>query len=567
MADGATGNIINTAKVPDLTPNTQRHGLAEALRSVLREPFAENDPIHECGTAALSIIAKRPDDVIRLAHEKIHSIRYQDVPASWLRLYTEGSLWKALKIIDEECGRNQEPLKAGRRHELDPSPTAASRNGEAYRGERGEQEQERDWIADVVKALDMALIVAGAPLRDGLIEQVVDHLSALAEHSPLTAPPKSTEPPAKRRKISPISPPPSAIPMTFPSSPSTRPALRYPIPRVHDLSLEAFEAHLNNVREPIIITGALDHWPALSDPERAWSNPRYLMRKTVGGRRLVPVELGRSYTAENWGQRIITFGEFMAGYMLKEPGSKGRLRTAATDHIPDDESGERKGNGDGGAEAEAQPADPPQTGYLAQHPLLTQIPSLRSDISIPDYCYIRPPSSISPAPSSSPSSSPSPPSPPSPSPPPSQDPLLNAWFGPANTISPLHTDAYHNIFAQVVGAKYFRLYSPAQGKVLYPRGVEAGGVDMGNTAQVDLDEYVGLFEDGEGDGGDGNGKGETERDREERRKAFEEAYPGFREAEFVEGVVGPGECLYIPPGWWHYVRSLEASFSVSFWWN
>jgi ribosomal protein L16 Arg81 hydroxylase len=25
--------------------------------------------------------------------------------------------------------------------------------------------------------------------------------------------------------------------------------------------------------------------------------------------------------------------------------------------------------------------------------------------------------------------------------------------------------------------------------------------------------------------------------------------------------------LYIPPFWWHYVRALTPSFSVSFWWG
>ena len=36
---------------------------------------------------------------------------------------------------------------------------------------------------------------------------------------------------------------------------------------------------------------------------------------------------------------------------------------------------------------------------------------------------------------------------------------------------------------------------------------------------------------------------------------------------FHQCVLGPGELLYIPRHAWHYVRSLETSFSVSFWWG
>jgi lysine-specific demethylase 8 len=39
----------------------------------------------------------------------------------------------------------------------------------------------------------------------------------------------------------------------------------------------------------------------------------------------------------------------------------------------------------------------------------------------------------------------------------------------------------------------------------------------------------------------------------------------YEELKYVECVLMPGDMLYIPPRWWHYVRALDASASVSFW--
>ena len=218
------------------------------------------------------------------------------------------------------------------------------------------------------------------------------------------------------------------------------------------------------------------------------------MEKTFGGRRLIPVEIGRSYTDEGWGQSIITFKDFMQRYLLSEERQLEKV------------------------------------GYLAQHDLFSQIPSLRNDISIPDYCYTSPP----PPPVGTPLEKKSIPQ--------LDEPLLNAWFGPPRTISPLHTDPYHNILCQVVGKKYLRLYNPWESEKLYPRGVEEGGIDMCNTSQVDVEAV-------------------------DQESGADNAFPLFRTAPYVETILSEGECLYIPAGWWHYVRSLTVSFSVSFWWN
>ena len=294
---------------------------------------------------------------------------------------------------------------------------------------------------------------------------------------------------------------------------------------------------------------SIQHWPALE--ERPWSVPGYLLEQTLGGRRLVPVEIGKSYTDDGWGQRIISFREFMATYMLGAQSPEGLDQdnmAGVEGHI---EGGMNLNQDDTTQETSQDKAK--QTGYLAQHDLFAQIPSLRADISIPDYCYCEP----APSPHLThikPTSK-------------LDEPLLNAWFGPAGTVSPLHTDPYHNILVQVVGYKYVRLYAPHQTAKLYPRSIDESGVDMSNTSQVDLDKGMAVWpeiscwktqvEDADVDA--------TE--LEETRKEFEERYPDFKKAEYVDSILGPGECLYLPVGWWHYIRSLTLSFSVSFWFN
>ena len=44
-------------------------------------------------------------------------------------------------------------------------------------------------------------------------------------------------------------------------------------------------------------------------------------------------------------------------------------------------------------------------------------------------------------------------------------------------------------------------------------------------------------------------------------------FPRFATLPFKECILGPGEALYMPPGYWHFVKSLDVSFSVTFWWR
>jgi lysine-specific demethylase 8 len=202
------------------------------------------------------------------------------------------------------------------------------------------------------------------------------------------------------------------------------------------------------------------------------------------------------------------------------------------------------------AGSDARPRQKP-TAYLAQHPLLTQLPSLRADIAVPDLCYTSPPRRYLPGSHVEEDED-------------DEEPRLNAWFGPAGTITPLHTDPSHNLLAQVVGRKYVRLYDPqAATDAMRPRGKDAGGVDMGNTSSWDVGAEEGWDErqsSTDGDAHDGSGdelcEGSSTADTQK-----------FSDIPFVDCILEPGDTLYIPLGWWHYVRGLTVSFSVSFWWN
>eukprot|EP00794_Sanderia_malayensis_P015906 gene15906-17506_t len=235
------------------------------------------------------------------------------------------------------------------------------------------------------------------------------------------------------------------------------------IPRVSAPSLHTFQMTYMESENPVVITNAMEHWPSMT--KRRW-NIEYIRSKA--GYRTVPIEIGDRYTSNDWTQKLLSINEFIE--MFIENPKKDRK------------------------------------GYLAQHQLFDQIPELRSDICIPDYCCLGGDD---------------------------DDVKINAWFGPGGTISPLHQDPYENIFAQVVGEKYIRLYDRKYSKLVYPH--ESHLLD--NTSQVDVEN------------------------------PDIQKFPLFAEAPYTESVIREGELLYIPAKCWHYVRSLSLSFSVSFWWS
>lgn len=103
------------------------------------------------------------------------------------------------------------------------------------------------------------------------------------------------------------------------------------------------------------------------------------------------------------------------------------------------------------------------------------------------------------------------------------------WIGSSGTCSGLHTDLKDNIFAQIVGTKKVFLVPMNQTHLSYPF------IDNLVNSQVDPENYS------------------------------IEKFPKFARADVYETTVGPGDVLFIPRGWWHYLRSEQPSISINHW--
>jgi ribosomal protein L16 Arg81 hydroxylase len=100
------------------------------------------------------------------------------------------------------------------------------------------------------------------------------------------------------------------------------------------------------------------------------------------------------------------------------------------------------------------------------------------------------------------------------------------WYGPAGTVTPLHHDLTNNFMAQVRGRKCVKLVAPYESADVYNNRHCYSPVD---PEKPDLARF-----------------------------------PKFADVRVIDVVIGPGDLFFLPVGWWHHVRGLEISITMTF---
>ncbi|XP_071103195.1 HSPB1-associated protein 1 homolog [Haliotis cracherodii] len=108
------------------------------------------------------------------------------------------------------------------------------------------------------------------------------------------------------------------------------------------------------------------------------------------------------------------------------------------------------------------------------------------------------------------------------------------WIGSGGASTPCHYDTYgYNLVAQLHGRKRWHLFPPSSTEALYPTRLpyeESSVFSEVNVGQPDLSKH-----------------------------------PLFKESQAVVVTLEPGQVLYVPRHWWHYVECLHTAISINTW--
>jgi hypothetical protein len=127
------------------------------------------------------------------------------------------------------------------------------------------------------------------------------------------------------------------------------------------------------------------------------------------------------------------------------------------------------------------------------------------------------------------------------------------WLGSANYTTGLHCDPGDTLLFQIFGHKRVLLYEPGQSKYLYQetaRAVQDRASQKTHTSAFDESYVKVLIEE--------VGWCEVDPFNIDLAK-----FPLFTHTTGVEALLVPGDTLYIPDKWWHAVRSIDPTISVS----
>lgn len=111
---------------------------------------------------------------------------------------------------------------------------------------------------------------------------------------------------------------------------------------------------------------------------------------------------------------------------------------------------------------------------------------------------------------------------------------VNMWLAAPSTVTPLHYDDTHNLFAQISGSKTFYLFPPESLGALYPGPLNTGAQ---HVSSVDL-FHPDLAR-----------------------------HPLAVSLSYRKVTVHAGEALLLPAFWWHQVVSGGVSVSLNYWWR
>ncbi|KAJ9127407.1 hypothetical protein QFC24_000814 [Naganishia onofrii] len=385
----------------------------EIARLLVKED--EEDPITQCGEPVLYLLRNHAQNLVsvtsgtstsstaltenmataqdafttllHLARQKTTQTAFHAVSAPWLRLYVDATLglviasaFASLSIRSDANGVNQ-----------------SHRSTCTW----------KRWVG----MLDRAIIVAGA-IGEGR-EEAVNKLIELVQEDfapegwyqgvQMLAEMEKTnwqQPNARKRRRS------AEHPITRTLRPNQQSPRFAPRPISTLTSPPSISTYLRTpdlLNRPFVIKGYATPSDVSDSPSNTssavpcpaltrWRSAAYLLELTGPGR-LVPVEVGSSYTSPEWGQRVVPWESFLeaVGY---EMGPISDVSSSSANTGESSPSTDNVDADDGTAEDDDNRLSQNMPTYLAQHPLLTHFPALANDLEAalsPEYIFSAPP--------------------------------------------------------------------------------------------------------------------------------------------------------------------------------
>ncbi|TDL29489.1 Clavaminate synthase-like protein [Rickenella mellea] len=129
---------------------------------------------------------------------------------------------------------------------------------------------------------------------------------------------------------------------------------------------------------------------------------------------------------------------------------------------------------------------------------------------------------------------------------------VNVWIGDGRSVTSIHNDPYENIYTVIRGTKHFTLFPPTEGWCMKERSYpHARYTRLTSHSPLELTPTP---------CGTPLVRWSSIQDPTDQAQLPPEASP-------LQITLHPGDTLYLPAGWWHYVRQSGITIALNWWYD